>query len=899
MAVAIALVASPVHAQPAGPPAASRVGPASTSIVDAATSLDLAFDQLERFEFAAAEKALTALLARSDLAVRARARALRGLGASLYEQHRRQEAAGAFDRALEAAEAAGDRSERGWARLWIGTLRYGEGHADQASSLWNAARDDFVASGNWVGEFEVVDNLGHLVQSLDLRPLAERCYRIAIEHRAPLLEARARRRWGRALLDAALPGPALVELERAVALMRSLGPPARRYLADALSTLGWALRTHGAHVRAAAVHREAIRMALASGDVNALIWNNLGLGSALGQLHRYGEADVAMRRGLDAARRTGSATSIRRLTEAVGWVSLMRGDDARAAETLERALAMPGVDVSVLPLIHLSRAYRRLGRLDDALTAATRGLELTRKRGLVDNELRVLVELAQVQEARAELDAAQLTLRDVVDRLERYRAELAPHDFLKQGFGDRFSDAYGASVHLLMRRERPAEALTAAERLRSRAFGDLLATRRLREIEEAETASGVWMLGGAPAPTATPGVRSDSAHVLPALDSAGLAALARRLSTTLVVYWIHDRGSYAWVVRDDGAIHAVALQTTPAALRRAVRNAADAEPEAAIRRSSASRATAIVGTRAAYRTLHQLLWSPLARWLPQDADARITIIPHGPLFALPFGALLDRQGRYVVERYALHYTASGAVLAEAADASRRQVASDARRLLVADPQPLPAVRGRARLPALTAARNEVLAIASMDAGADQLVGVRASEAAVRAALPGARLAHFATHAIVSGDDPLGSYLMLGTGTAGGATRDNDGRLTASEVAGLSLAADLVVLGACRSGRGPVSSDGIAGLTRAFMTAGAPSLVATLWDVSDRTTARVMTQFYAGYLSGVSKDRALRAAQLALLRDLRAGKVRRRVGETTITYAEHPHLWAGTLLIGAP
>ena len=111
-------------------------------------------------------------------------------------------------------------------------------------------------------------------------------------------------------------------------------------------------------------------------------------------------------------------------------------------------------------------------------------------------------------------------------------------------------------------------------------------------------------------------------------------------------------------------------------------------------------------------------------------------------------------------------------------------------------------------------------------------------------------------------------------------------------------AELVVLGACRSARGPVSSDGIAGLTRAFMTAGVPSVIATLWDVSDQATARVMTRFYRGYLAGTSKDHALRAAQLALLRDLRAGKVTRTVGETTLTYAEHPHLWAGTILIGA-
>jgi CHAT domain-containing protein len=61
----------------------------------------------------------------------------------------------------------------------------------------------------------------------------------------------------------------------------------------------------------------------------------------------------------------------------------------------------------------------------------------------------------------------------------------------------------------------------------------------------------------------------------------------------------------------------------------------------------------------------------------------------------------------------------------------------------------------------------------------------------------------------------------------------------------------------------------------------------------------MTRFYRSYLAGSAKDDALRVAQLALLRDLRAGRVTRTVGETTLTYAEHPHLWAGAILIGTP
>jgi len=148
-------------------------------------------------------------------------------------------------------------------------------------------------------------------------------------------------------------------------------------------------------------------------------------------------------------------------------------------------------------------------------------------------------------------------------------------------------------------------------------------------------------------------------------------------------------------------------------------------------------------------------------------------------------------------------------------------------------------------------------------------------------------------------DPLGSHLLLAAPVNGDVKSQDDGRLTASEIADLTLASDLVVLGSCRSARGPISSDGIAGLTRAFMAAGTPSVVATLWDVSDNPTARLMTRFYREYAAGATKDRALRTAQLALIRDLRAGRVKGTIGKTSVTYPEHPWLWAAPILVGAP
>ena len=97
---------------------------------------------------------------------------------------------------------------------------------------------------------------------------------------------------------------------------------------------------------------------------------------------------------------------------------------------------------------------------------------------------------------------------------------------------------------------------------------------------------------------------------------------------------------------------------------------------------------------------------------------------------------------------------------------------------------------------------------------------------------------------------------------------------------LELRADLVVLSGCATGLGRLSGDGIFGLARGFIYAGTPSVVASLWDVSDRATAFLMDRFYAGLARGLDKAAALRAAQ-------RATRARYR----------HPSLWAAFMLIG--
>jgi CHAT domain-containing protein len=197
------------------------------------------------------------------------------------------------------------------------------------------------------------------------------------------------------------------------------------------------------------------------------------------------------------------------------------------------------------------------------------------------------------------------------------------------------------------------------------------------------------------------------------------------------------------------------------------------------------------------RVLYDVLVKPVEPWLPAKTGGRITIVPHGPLFALPFAALRDPQGRYLIERWAPHYATSMSVLDRL---ESRPAGHSAGVLVVAEPTLDASLHRHEGLAPLPAARKEAEAVLRRLplAPATTLTGPEATPAAVRQAAESRSVVHFATHAVVSDTRPLESFLALAPGDG------NDGRLTSAEVYGWRLRADLVVLSACRTARGRVN-----------------------------------------------------------------------------------------------
>lgn len=253
--------------------------------------------------------------------------------------------------------------------------------------------------------------------------------------------------------------------------------------------------------------------------------------------------------------------------------------------------------------------------------------------------------------------------------------------------------------------------------------------------------------------------------------------------------------------------------------------------------------------------LYRLLIAPVAAHLA--GYQRLIIIPSGPLHQLPFHALHDGE-RFLIERHELVTCPSSNLLALCMDQPRRGGGSV---LIVANSD-------QGRLPAVAAEAQGVAALLPTEAYLER----SATREAVIAAAPRHPIVHLAAHAEARLDNPIFAHLKLA-----------DGQLTTQDVIGLDLRGSLVVLSGCETGRAAVrGGDELIGLSRAFLHAGASTLVQSLWRVEDRSTAELMRRFYLALAAGEPKGAALRAAQLALLEEQQG----------------NPYLWAAFQLVGA-
>ncbi|HXF61502.1 MAG TPA: CHAT domain-containing protein, partial [Caldilineaceae bacterium] len=276
--------------------------------------------------------------------------------------------------------------------------------------------------------------------------------------------------------------------------------------------------------------------------------------------------------------------------------------------------------------------------------------------------------------------------------------------------------------------------------------------------------------------------------------------------------------------------------------------------------------------------LYSLLLGPLASPTAAGDDsllaryAKWIIVPHGALHYLPFHALHDGQG-YLTERAEISYLPGASLLRHLAAPPDLQPDGSAGALVL----------GHSYGGALPHTLAEAQAVAALLHGRlyleDEATPERLLEAGQTPVL------HLATHGDFRPDNPLFSGLALAGGW-----------LTTLDIFNLRLSASLVTLSACQTGRNVIGGgDELLGLARAFLCAGASSLLLTLWPVEDLSTARLMEQFYSNLAAGWTKAAALRHAQCAAIA---AGQDKTTGPEDAASpHLAHPYYWAPFVLIG--
>jgi CHAT domain-containing protein len=279
------------------------------------------------------------------------------------------------------------------------------------------------------------------------------------------------------------------------------------------------------------------------------------------------------------------------------------------------------------------------------------------------------------------------------------------------------------------------------------------------------------------------------------------------------------------------------------------------------------------------RQLYQLLIHPIAHLLPRDPTARVVFLPHRSLFLVSFPALQDKQGKFLIEKHTVQVAPAIQVL----QLTRRQQhkvrhTASQNVLVVGNPtMPFIQVDGKksvqlSPLPSADIEANQIAQLLHTQA----LIGEQATETVVRHRLPHAYIAHLATHGLL---EDLGGGLPGAIALA--PSKDADGLLTSAEILKLKLNAELVVLSACDTGRGGITEDGVVGLSRSLITAGVPSVIVSLWSVSDAPTAELMVEFYRNWQQRkMDKAQALRQAML-----------------TTMKTHPNPKNWAAFTLVG--
>lgn len=631
------------------------------------------------------------------------------------------------------------------------------------------------------------------------------------------------------------------------------------------------------------------------------------------------------------------------LLENIGEAQEGLGHTSEALEAFKKGLELAESfkvpEYAAEASVSIAKLYNKERKFDQALPFAQRASEVAGRIASQDLLWRSQEAAGLAYRGLGNQEQALVAFTQAITTIELMRTQVLGSEQQQQGFLSSRLAPYYDMVDLRVSQKRPSEALADAERAKGRALLDVLQNGKVqitkemtpseREREQQLQADMVSLNkqkereSGEEKPDAShmaslegqlesvrlqysdfqtnlfaahPGLKTkrgeaqpvsleEAARLLPDSNSAFLEFVTGAEKTYLFV--LTRKQGVDQIVPDLG-VYAIPVAA------KALKQKAEYFREQLGRRDLAFRPSS--------RGLFQLLIKPANEQLA--GKNALVIVPDGPLWSLPFQALLGNNGRYLLEDYAISYAPSLAVLREMVrvhqngEQASPSATPSSKLLAMANPvlgketltRASAVYRGESLGP-LPDAQREAIALKRLYGNEQSSVytGANAREDRFKAEAGKFQVIHLATHGIFNDANPMYSHILL---SAGEADSKEDGLLEAWEIMQMDLRAKLVVLSACETGRGRFSGgEGLIGLTWAFFVAGVPTTVVSQWKVESSSTASLMTAFHRTLKAGEAQAnspfataRALQRAEVQLLHSQQ--------------YA-HPFYWAGFVVVGNP
>lgn len=659
-------------------------------------------------------------------------------------------------------------------------------------------------------------------------------------------------------------------------------------------------------------YEEVIRLSSLRGNLPSLAAAKHNLASILLGEKKW---DEALRLEREAMLLTSNANHLPNMISRVITALIYKGALDEAEVELRRSEGLPrGDDVrrhahaDAGRAIQWSELRQRQGRLDEAIAEARRVFAIEDPVVTGDDNIQWLARLAHGKALRAagRLDEAVVAYRDAIQIAEARRFVEGIDPLARVAVAEQNLFRYAEFIDLLLEKNEPEQALRVADQMKSRALREVIAAGPVdpSAFLTAEERAQAKALGqrvvdlnrevivaraGEPAPPALTERLALARQKLAAFHAEmGVrhpGTARRRVEDTgaivvpeglvVLLYVLDEKSSVVFAV--SGANGTTSIQATRLAV-----SAAEVEADAqTLARLIANRSPRY---RDAAQRLYAALLAPVESLL--EGKKAVCLIPDGALWTVPFHALVSGDGAHLIDRHAVFYAHSLALIGPAA----APAVSDARLIAFGNPTVGASARSTLRsmfrdasFGSLIDAETEVRTLASMYSPARSRAYIRdaAQEGAFKHETPAYGIIHIAAHAFVDRGSPMYSAIALAGSSA---DANEDGLLEAREVVELQLSAQLAVLSACETaGTHASRGEGIVGLSWAFSAAGCPTTVASQWVAESKATSRLMIELHRRLLAGDTTAEALRAAQLSL----RQSKQWR-----------HPFYWAPFMAIGA-